>query len=203
MEIILQDIGKKYGRSWIFRHLNYEFFSGNGYAILGSNGSGKSTLLQLISGYLSQSEGHIHYQQADKKLQPDHFFRHIGMATPYMELPEELTLHEMLTFHSRFKQPLIHLEDIPVRIGLAKERDKEIKHFSSGMRQRLRLALTVLFQSDIVLLDEPTTHLDVKAISWYLELLKEHIGNRCLIISSNQPEEYALCTNYLYVEEYK
>lgn len=203
MEIILQDIGKKYGRSWIFRRLNYEFFSGNGYAILGSNGSGKSTLLQLISGFFSPSAGNIHYQRANRKLPPEEFFRFIGMATPYMELPEELTLQEMLTFHSRFKKPLLPIQEIMERIGLHKEKDKEIKDFSSGMRQRLRLGLAILFDSDIVLLDEPTTHLDVKAISWYQQLLKDHIGNRCLIISSNQPEEYALCTNYLYVEEYK
>ena len=59
MQIKLTNTGKRFNREWIFRHFDYEFFSGKSYAIIGSNGSGKSTLLQVISGSISQNEGKI------------------------------------------------------------------------------------------------------------------------------------------------
>jgi ABC-type multidrug transport system ATPase subunit len=202
MEIRLEHIGKKYGRSWIFRKVNLSFFSGEKYAILGSNGSGKSTLLQLISGYQTPTEGNIWYQN-EKKIKPEQFYRHIALATPYIELPEELTLIELLHFHSRFKSTSFSILEIMQRIELEKEKDKEIRYFSSGMRQRVRLGMSLLFEAEAVLLDEPTTHLDAKAIAWYQELLESSTKRKCLIISSNQEEEYRLCPQHIHIEEFK
>ena len=62
MRIILTDVGKRFNREWIFRHLNFEFTNGNAYAITGPNGSGKSTLLQVIAGAMAESEGKIIYE---------------------------------------------------------------------------------------------------------------------------------------------
>ncbi|MGZ5280838.1 MAG: ABC transporter ATP-binding protein [Bacteroidia bacterium] len=203
MELHLQNIGKKFERNWIFRQVNYTFKTGGKYAILGSNGSGKSTLLQLVSGYLSQTEGDVFYIRDGKKILPANFYKHLSLATPYLDLPEELSLLELLHFHAKFKTPHLPVDEIVGKLYLEKDRHKAIKDFSSGMRQRVRLGLSIFYTSDIVLLDEPTTHLDVKGIEWYLQIIKEFTSDKCLIISSNQPEEYSFCDESIHIEDYK
>lgn len=203
MEIILDKIGKKYTRSWIFRHVNLEFKQNKKYALLGSNGSGKSTLMQVISAYQSPTEGEIIYKNQNREIPPDDIFNSITFAAPYLDLPEELTLQEMLEFHAKFKKQLISTDEILERTGLRKDKDKEIKNFSSGMRQKLKLSMALFFDSELVLLDEPTTNLDAKASEWYLDAVKEFTGNRILIISSNEPREYGFCDETINIENYK
>lgn len=203
MEIILDKIGKKYARSWIFRQVSLEFEQNKKYALLGSNGSGKSTLMQVISAYQSPTEGKITYKHEGKEIAHDDIFRYITFAAPYLDLPEELTLQEMLEFHAKFKKQLISTDEILERTGLRKDKDKEIKNFSSGMRQKLKLSMALFFDSEIVLLDEPTTNLDAKASEWYLDAVKEFTGNRILIISSNEPREYGFCDETINIENYK
>lgn len=203
MEIILENISKKYNRSSIFKNISYRFNTGKSYAILGGNGSGKSTLLQIISGYQSPSKGDVWYETEGKKIGPDNFFSYIALATPYMELPEEFSLMEMLQFHAHFKKPKLSLSEIPEVLGLGKEREKELKNFSSGMRQKLRLGLALLFESDVILLDEPTTHLDKNATEWYKEVVQRYSEDKILIISSNQEEEYFFCKERISVEAFK
>src|ERR1035437_5270500 len=136
MKIILENISKKYNRTWIFKDINYSFETGKSYAILGSNGSGKSTLLQVISGFQSQSKGDIYYLDNNgKKVIPENFYTYISIAAPYMELPEEFTLREMIHFHSKFKKCKFTVDEILLILEMEKEKDKEIKDFSSGMKQ--------------------------------------------------------------------
>ncbi|MCX6351594.1 MAG: ATP-binding cassette domain-containing protein [Bacteroidetes bacterium] len=195
--VSLKNIGKKFNHSWAFRRLDYEFTGENNYAILGNNGSGKSTLLQMISGFLSSTEGDIFYTKDGKTIPPDEVFNHLSMASPFMELPEELTFAEVLRFHAKFKKPLVDLNLIPAKAQLAKEADKELKHYSSGMKQRVKLSLALFFASDMILLDEPTSHLDENGANWYNQTLAEYSQNRLLIIASNEPEEYRICGEFL------
>ena len=204
MKIVLENISKKYNRTWIFKDVNYSFETGKSYAILGSNGSGKSTLLQVISGFQSQSKGDIYYLDGnDIKVIPENFYTHISMAAPYMELPEEFTLREMIIFHSKFKKSKFTVDEILEMLEMEKEKDKEIKDFSSGMKQRLKIGLALFFDSSIVLLDEPATNLDAKATEWYRSMVKKHTEGKTVIISSNQEIEYDFCENHLLIEDYK
>jgi ABC-type multidrug transport system ATPase subunit len=203
MQVSLEGIGKKFNRSWIFRGLNFSFLPGQSYAITGGNGSGKSTLLQLISGYLSPSEGQLKYTLRDKDLSPEHYFKHIAFTAPYMELPEEFKLSEMLAFHSRFKKPLLSLDEITDLTYLSSEKEKEIRLFSSGMKQRLKLALAIFFESDMILLDEPTSHLDAKGHQWYLDMIAKFKGDKSVIVSSNQPSEYVFCREEIRIEDFR
>jgi ABC-type multidrug transport system ATPase subunit len=83
MKIILDKISRRYNYEWIFRDIDFQFESGNAYAILGSNGSGKSTLLQIISGHLHPTSGTINWYDNDKKLEIDQVFRYVAMSGPY------------------------------------------------------------------------------------------------------------------------
>jgi len=206
MHITLSKISRKFNYEWIFRDVDFEFEQGNSYAILGSNGSGKSTLLQIISGHLHASGGIVVYNHENKEIPVDDFFRYVTFSGPYLELIEEFTLEEMLTFHSRFRKFRNNLDvnGVMEATGLIRNRNKPIKYFSSGMKQRVRLAIALLTESEVVLLDEPVANLDRKAIEWYRNLVAENHKNRIIIVCSNsQSEEHDFCTQSIVIDDYK
>jgi ABC-type multidrug transport system ATPase subunit len=205
MKISLCKTGKRYQREWIFRHFDYEFESGNAYAITGSNGSGKSTLLQIIAGAVVTSEGSITYEYQGHALPGEQVYRHLSWAAPYIELVEEMTLREFLRFHTQFK-PFVNgltSEEAAAITGLEKAMDKLIVNFSSGMKQRLRLAQAFFSDTALLLLDEPTSNLDRQGIDLYHRLIENHTRNRLTIISSNDPDEYRHCPHVISVSDYK
>jgi ABC-type multidrug transport system ATPase subunit len=206
MHISLTKISRKFNYEWIFRDVDFEFEQGNAYAILGSNGSGKSTLLQIISGHLHPSGGTVTYSHNNQVIAVDDFFRHVTYSGPYLELIEEFTLEEMLTFHSHFRKFRNHMDVNAVMdaTGLIRNRNKPIKYFSSGMKQRVRLAIALLTESEVVLLDEPAANLDHKAIEWYRNLVSANHLDRIIIVCSNsQSEEHDFCTQSIVIDDYK
>jgi ABC-type multidrug transport system ATPase subunit len=206
LKIILTDVGRRYNREWIFKHITYEFESGKSYAILGPNGSGKSTLLKVLSGSLAPSAGSIYYEMNDKAVDVESVFQYLSLATPYVELIEEFTLREQIQFHFKFKNYLSGYSELEVvhLLGLENAIDKELKFFSSGMKQRVKLALACCSDSAFVLLDEPTSNLDTAGEGWYLELVdKTKRADRLFIICSNQEKEYNFCDQTLSISDYK
>ncbi len=192
MDLICKELGKRYGLSWIFKGFDFEFQSGNYYAITGPNGSGKSTLLQVLAGNVLPSRGTIEYQ-SDHQITPDYkIFREVSICTPYLELIEEFSLKEMLDFHFAFKslQQGVSKEAIPEILLLEKDKNKYLKHYSSGMKQRAKLGLAILSDTPLLFLDEPGSNLDEKSFQWYQDLLQKYSKNRTVFIASNQKEEY-------------
>ncbi len=205
MKILLSDTGKRYNREWIFRKLSYTFESSNHYAITGSNGSGKSTLLQILAGSLTHSEGTLHYERNQQQVAPNDVYQHISLAAPYLELPEEMTLLEFLTFHFSFKPllPGATVESVIQTIGLEKATHKQIRYFSSGMKQRAKLAQAVFSDTSAVFFDEPCTNLDAEGVNLYQRLVEHYCSNRLVVVSSNDEEEYRFCSFVLPVTRYK
>lgn len=192
MEIEVQNLSKRFNREWIFRSLNYTFSEGNVYAITGPNGSGKSTLLQVLWGQMPQSNGEIMYCKSGKSIPIEDVYAHIAIATPYMNLIEEFTLMEMLQFHFKIKKSRNNLTiaEMIKDMYLQNAKDKYIANFSSGMKQRVKLALAFFTEADIIFLDEPGTNLDDQAFAWYLSHLNALPAKSSVFIASNQPEEY-------------
>lgn len=199
MEIRIEDLGKKYNRQWIFRHLNMTIANGQMIAITGHNGSGKSTLLKMISNYITPSEGEIRFNDFPAGEVQTSF----SYVAPYQNLIEEFTLKEHLNFHANFKKPLYPTEEILDASGLSHAHSKLVKEFSSGMKQRLKLALAFFYESSIIFLDEPTSNLDQHGINWYLHLLSSIINKKTLIIASNDPNEYQEAHSIIEIEKYK
>ena len=205
MTITLQNIGRRFNRDWIFRGVDHTFISGESYAILGPNGSGKSTLLQVLNGSLSPSIGTISYTYEDKPIEVDKIFEHLSLAAPYLELIEEFTLTEMIDLHFKFKPYKARMDKNAVIdvLGMEANKNKLIKYFSSGMKQRLKLALAFCADTPILMLDEPTSNLDAQGVEWYLGLVEKYALNRLTIICSNQEHEYGFCGNRLNISDYK
>ena len=203
MKISLAGVGKRFNYEWIFRDLNYEFLPGTAYAILGHNGSGKSTLINVLSGYLSPSEGSLNHSFKNKIVTPDNIYRYLSFTAPYLELIEEFTLTELVHYHTRFREMLTaNPAELIQKLYLQKARDKYIKDFSSGMKQRLKLGLAIYTKAPLLLLDEPTTNLDEEGINWYLEHVQQNRQQRLVIVSSNVAHEYSFCDEKLNITNY-
>lgn len=202
----LTDLGKRFRLDWIFRGLTHTFSPGSRTAILGPNGSGKSTLMKTLSGHLSPTKGRVDFVLDDKKLEPEQVFRHISYAAPYIELIEELTLAEAIEFHARLKPllPGMTTEAFIELLELPRARSKELRFFSSGMKQRVKLGLAICSDVPLVLLDEPTTNLDLAAIEWYKMLVERFSGaGRTVVIASNDPVDVAFCPQKLDIMAFK
>ena len=206
MKISLTNAGKRFNRDWIFRNFTQEFTSGIAYAITGPNGSGKSTLLQVIGGAMMMSEGSATYTvDNEKEIHIDKAFQLISIAAPYLELIEEMTVQEFLQFHSQFKPflPGFQLKDIIAEIGLQAATHKQIRFYSSGMKQRVKLAQAIFSNVPCILLDEPCTNLDAAGFALYHQLINKYCNNRLIIVSSNDEQEYSFCTEKISILDYK
>jgi len=201
----LINIAKKFKKDWIFQNVNYQFEIPGTYVIKGSNGSGKSTLLKLISSYLSASEGAQELILNSEDISIENWPKHIAYAAPYFELIEEMHLNEFVEFYIKFK-PLrddISKNDLIKIAYLEASRDKQIKNFSSGMKQRLKLALAWLSDVSIILLDEPCSNLDKKGIEWYKDLATKYTKDKLVIVCSNNiPDEFFFCEHSLNMEDF-
>lgn len=207
MTICLSDAGKRYNRDWIFRHVQYRFSTGNSYAITGPNGSGKSTLLQALSGALLLNEGKLEFftGNPEKAEDPEQLYRHISICAPYLELIEEMTGKEFLDFHQGFKPflPGRTSDDILEEIGLSKAAQKQIRYYSSGMKQRVKLAQCIFSDTGAVFLDEPCTNLDTTGIKLYQDLISRYCNNRLVLVSSNDEVEFSFCSERLDITQWK
>jgi ABC-type multidrug transport system ATPase subunit len=205
MQIDLNNAGKCFNKEWIFKNFSFQFDSNKSYVILGGNGSGKSTLLQAIAGNYIMNQGAISYQLNQENISTDIIYKYVSFASPYISLLEEFTLTESLSFHQKFKPFIKNLsvKDVLNYIEL-KDSDKILKNYSSGMKMRVRLALAILSDTPLLLLDEPTSNLDKKSIDWYQNLVKEFSSDRLIIVASNhQQQEYFFCTEEINIEDYK
>ncbi len=206
MTITFENTGRRFNREWIFRHVSRSFSAGNAYAVLGSNGSGKSTLLQVLAGFLQPSEGQVTYHIATQQLPVEQLYRQVAIASPFLELYDDLSLEEALAFHRQLKpfRPSITAREIVAITGLERARHKTLRDFSSGMRQRVKLALAILSDVPLLLLDEPCSNLDAQGISWYRDLLAQHAEGRLIVVASNHLEdEIFLCGERLVMENLK
>ena len=205
MKISLTDAGKRFNRDWIFRHLTYEFSAGQSYAIIGPNGSGKSTLLQVLSGGMHLNEGSGAWTVDNKQVANENIYNYISICAPYLEVVEEMTLIEFLNFHTGFKPFLssITSEKIISILGLENAVNKQIRNYSSGMRQRVKLAQSIFSDVPVVLLDEPCTNFDAAGIQLYHDLINEYCKKRMVIVSSNDEVEYGFCKQRLNINDYK
>jgi len=206
MQIHLTAASKRFNKEWIFSNLDFSFVAGQHYALIGNNGSGKSTLLQIIAGYIGLTKGQINWvNDAGQSIDSANIYQHISIAAPYLELVEEFTALEQIAFHQQFKsiQSDIQPIDILNKIGLSQAADKQIRNFSSGMKQRLKLALAIFDQAPILLLDEPCSNLDQEGIQTYHQLMQAHAMHKLIIVASNDAQEYQFCSQQLALSDFK
>ncbi len=188
MELIANSVGLQYNYLWIFRNKNLNLTHEIVYAITGENGSGKSSLLAVLGGYKEPSEGNVSFIFQEKKTKDFNFYT--SLSAPYISLPEELSVLEFLEFHSVYRKKKLDILEMLDNAQLIKSKNKPIKYFSSGMKQRVKLILNFYFENKILLFDEPTSFLDEKGKSWYHNELNNLISKAIIVIASNDFNEF-------------
>lgn len=205
MELIAKGLGKRYAFEWIFENFEHHFKSGRKYSITGPNGSGKSTLLQILGGSIKASKGTLTHRMNEQTIEETQVFHSVSIVAPYLEVIEEFTLKEVLNFHFKFKNylPNINQKRFLEIVFLEKHAHKQVRYFSSGMKQRVKLGLALLSDTSLVLLDEPATNLDVEGTEWYRQLVQEYGQNRTMFVASNRKEEYDFCQENIHLPNWK
>ena len=147
----------------------------------------------------------INYYLSEKPIEPEKIFKKISFAAPYLELVEEMTLIEFFSFHHKMKGWIDTFDSKTIisLLGLEKSAHKQIRYYSSGMKQRVKLAQAIFSDVPVVLLDEPLTNLDEEGISLYQNLIHNYCKNRLVIVSSNDKKEYSFCDEVIDMRDYK
>lgn len=204
MNIHLDQVSKRYGYQYILIDIQLEVKKKSIIGISGPNGSGKSTFLKLISGYLSPSEGVITYLLDGVPVSRDNVYKHCSIAAPYIDLINEYRLEELFDFHRNFKKLKVESFEYFYKIlDYPYDVDLKWQEYSSGMQQRVKLALAILSESQLLLLDEPTTYLDLKSKQWFHDLLNQYLSDRTTIICSNDAQDFISCEQVLDISVWK
>lgn len=188
------DLSRKFDRRPIFKNVNFELRPGSATAITGRNGSGKSTLIKIIANLLIQSSGTIDLYNGNEKIKRESVYRYMGFVSPYLNLYDEFSGYENLKIISDIRgSGHGNIENVLKRVGLFNRRNDLLKIYSSGMKQRLKIAFAILHEPQILLLDEPTSNLDLEGISVVDDIANEYKKDRILIIATNDAHERSLC----------
>ncbi len=158
---------------------------------------------------MQANEGSIEWQlRASNRLKTvseEEVHRHIAICAPYLEVIEEMTATEFFTFHASFKPllPRVCIAEIISIVGLQKAAAKQIRFYSSGMKQRIKLAQAIFADVPVFLLDEPCTNLDAAGYALYHQLIENYCRHKLIVVSSNDINEYNFCEERLSILDYK
>lgn len=205
-----ESLEKSYLNKIIFKDISLEFTIKSSIAITGKNGSGKSTLLKVIANLIKPNKGKVKFINNSKEIKEEEKHFYLGMLAPYINLYEELTAFENLEFFYDLKNPekdksyrKEFIKTLLEKVNLYNRRNDEIKNYSSGMKQRIKLAFALINNPKILILDEPRTNLDVEGIDIVYKTADEQKQNGILIIATNEPEDTKLCEKSISIENYK
>jgi len=204
LRIIADKISKSFtGKQYIFRNITFEITNGDVLGVCGPNGSGKSTLLKIISGVMTPTKGRINWQVDNKNIDKVDFYQYFGFVAPYLSIYEEFTPTELIKIVSKIRK--IDLKESDLRLILEnfylfEHRNKQIRNFSSGMKQRMKLLLSKLHNPYILIYDEPTTNLDEKGIELVYSIIeRQKATSGIVIIASNDERELIWCSKKIFV----
>ena len=194
-------LAMRYGRRVLFRDLSFEVVPGAPLAITGRNGSGKSTLLKILAGVLEPINGTVTLVDKGKEVRDERLPHCVGFVAPYLHLYAPFSARENLAFLAqarRLSDRHARIEEVLHRVGLLERAEDHLSTYSTGMRQRLRIAAALLHDPPLLLLDEPSATLD----EWGRELAESIIGieEKIIVIATNDPDEAGLCANRLHLE---
>jgi len=207
LKIEIENINKSFQNNIIFKNLSCTIDNSSPNAILGANGSGKSTFIKIISGILNCDSGIIRYfSSSNTVIHSQDIFKYTAFLAPYVDLIEEFNIAEILNFHSRFVETLdgLSISNIIDLLDFSKYQNLKVKDYSSGMKQKAKIALCLFYRKHFLLFDEPCVNLDANAVEWYKEMTSLYLKNRILVVCSNNADHETFnCTKKINIEDYK
>jgi heme exporter protein A len=180
--------------------LDFEFSAPGAVAVTGPNGSGKSTLLRIMAGLMRPSSGSTTVSIGGRDHPSSRRRQVLGLATPELSFYEEFTATENLVFAAEARgmdAPARAAGAALERVGLGTRAGDRVAAFSSGMKQRLRLAFALLHEPPILLLDEPGSHLDEAGREAVRDVVAGFAARGLVLLATNDPEEIQLAERCL------
>jgi heme exporter protein A len=194
-QLTATELSHRFGARRVFADIGFDVTTGRSIVVTGPNGSGKSTLLMVLLGFLEPSRGQVSYWADGSRLSADEFRRRCLLVAPYQSLYDQLTAEENLKFFSSLRDLSPtgkELSEVLARVGLEGRGDDRVDEYSSGMKQRLKLALVLALRPVFVFLDEPSTNLDESGKLVMRQVINDVRAQSVLVVATNEADEVAL-----------
>lgn len=207
--IEVNNLVKRYGNHTAVDHLSFTVEKGQVLGFLGPNGAGKSTTMNIITGYISATEGTVTVNGLDVFEEPEEVKKMIGYLPEFPPLYPDMTVREYLNFAADIKkvkksEKADMIKDIMESTKITPMANRLIKHLSKGYKQRVGLAQAIMGYPELIILDEPTVGLDPKQIIEIRDLIRELSKNHTIILSSHIMQEVsAVCDTILIIDKGK
>lgn len=188
----IDHVGKTYGTRRVLQSVCADLKDGDTLVVTGRNGAGKSTLLRIIAGLLRPSQGQVSMWADGVAIRDSARRQVLGFVGADVHLYRELTAREHLRLLGRLRglsMDAARSAAALAQVGLGGREDELVGGFSSGMQQRLRYALALVHRPRLLLLDEPTTNLDMAGIAIVDRIIKDAAGDGIVILATNDPRE--------------
>lgn len=202
----VRELKKVFNRRLVFDKLNFEIKQGERLVVTGKNGSGKSTLLKILAGVLTQSAGSFQYLINDKKIDRESIYQIVGLVSPYLVLYDEFSAYENLYLFAKIRGIKIAEDDINNilnRVGLFERRNDLLRTYSSGMKQRAKYASALLHNPFVLLLDEPTSNLDMAGKNFVDDLVMNFRSDGIVIVATNEAQDFKYGDRIINLDDYK
>lgn len=205
--IEIQNVTKKYGNYTALNNLNFKIEKGEIVGFLGPNGAGKSTTMNIITGYISATQGTVKVDGLDILENPKEVKKKIGYLPEIPPVYMDMTVEEYLDFVAKIKgvsskEREEHISKVVKLTKVEKVRKRLIKNLSKGYRQRVGLAQAIMGDPEILILDEPTVGLDPKQIIDMRNLIKEIGKSHTVLLSSHILSEVsAVCSRIVIINK--
>jgi heme exporter protein A len=197
MQIELENVGRDFGERRVLHAISLTLGAGEVLAVRGHNGSGKSTLLKILAGLIAATEGRVIFSEGGKELEHAVRRSRIGYLAPDLNLYEELTALENLNFFADLRRkPRDGHGALLERVGLSGRGHDLVGTFSTGMKQRLKLAFAIQHRPSVLLLDEPGANLDDAGRALMASVVPE-FREGIVVIATNDPADAAPATRTL------
>ena len=205
IDLIVTNLKKTFNRRLVFDGLNFEIKSGEKLIITGKNGSGKSTLMKILAGVLTESAGFFQYILNDKKVDRENIYQIVGLVSPYLVLYDEFTAFENLKLFARIRNIKMNdegINQILKKVGLFDRRNDLVRTYSSGMKQRIKYASAILHNPLVLLLDEPTSNLDLDGKNFVDELVEDFRSDGIVLVATNESQDFKYGQNIINLDNF-
>jgi ABC-2 type transport system ATP-binding protein len=207
MAIEVAGLTKRFGSATAVDAVNFSIPAGSATALLGPNGAGKTTTLAMLLGLMTPTSGSIQVLGSDMLRHRYAVLERMNYASPYIDLPQRLTVRENLTVYGRLygvKRLARRIDQLAGELELGILIDRPYRELSAGQRTRVALAKALINEPELLLLDEPTASLDPDTgdrIRGWLEAYRARTGATMLLASHNMPEVERLCDRVLMMRD--
>ena len=201
VELIIHGLRKRFHRHDVINMLNHSARSGEVIGVIGSNGSGKSTLMKMLAGLLEPDSGSVRLVVDGVEIDNARIPQLCGLVAPYLQIYDEFTPTELIQLHAELHGVSKSSEQISAichTVQLAHVAATTVKRFSSGMRQRVAIALAISLGPALLLLDEPGVTLDADGRTMLASCIDAARRSGSIVfVATNDERERALCDRVL------